>query len=249
VRLGALAEKVAIEADLVAPMPRTLDFVQAATVPLAGSTALQGVRDALEVREGDRLLITGGSGMVGMFAIQLARRAGAHVVTTASATGEPLLRRLGADEIEDLVELASDGVDRSRPVVDDLVGADLPALIDLVSPGGRLVSVAGTPTPGSVRHDYPMAAWRAAALESALWIATRSMRRRAGSRGVSYRFLSMRPDGRDLRELGALIDAGALEVRIDSTYAFDQAAEAFARVETRRAKGKVVIEVGAPAGS
>jgi NADPH:quinone reductase-like Zn-dependent oxidoreductase len=93
-----------------------------------------------------------------------------------------------------------------------------------------------------------MAAWRAAALESALWIATRSVWRRAGSRGVSYRFLSMRPDGRDLREPGELIDAGALEARIDSTYGFDRAAEAFARVETRRAKGKVVVEVGAPAG-
>lgn len=241
-RLGALAEKVAIAANLVAPMPRSLDFTTAAAVPLAGTTALQAVRDALAVRAKDRLLVTGGSGMVGMFAIQLARRIGAHVVTTASAASEPLLRRLGADEVID---------DRSHPIdarlerfdkVFDLVGGTrFAALFDLVSSGGRLVSVASTPTPGSVRHDYAMAAWRVAALETALWVATWQARRRARDGGFTYRFLSMRPSGDDLRELGTLVDAGALEVKIDSTYGFDRAAEAFARVETRHARGKVVI--------
>jgi alcohol dehydrogenase len=88
-----------------------------------------------------------------------------------------------------------------------------------------------------------MPVWRVAVLETALWAATRRVRRRAVARGISYQRLSMRPDGHELRKLGTLIDAGALEVIIDSTFGFDQAAEAFARVETRHAKGKVIVEV------
>jgi NADPH:quinone reductase-like Zn-dependent oxidoreductase len=178
-RLGALAERVAIEAHLVAPMPHTLDFTAAAAVPLSGTTALQAVRDVLDVKANDRLLITGGSGMVGMFAIQLARRVDAHITATASTTSDPLLRRLGADEVIDYRSHPVDTIPGKFDKVLDLVGgADFPALFDLVSPGGRLVSVASTPTPGSVRADYTMAAWRAVAVESALWMATLGTRRR-----------------------------------------------------------------------
>ncbi|MFI7079653.1 NADP-dependent oxidoreductase [Micromonospora sp. NPDC049903] len=244
-RLGALAEKVAIEADLVAPMPRTLDFAAAAAVPLAGTTALQAVRDALAIQADDRLLITGGSSVVGMFAITLAARVGAHVVTTASAASEPLLRSLGATEVIDYRSRRIEAVPGQFTKILDLVGGpQLTALLGVVSPGGRLVTVTATPTPGSIRHDYPMPVWRAVALDAALWLATLGPRGRARAGGFTYRFLSMRPNGQDLRELGALIDSGVLQVRIDSAYRFDQAVEAFARVETRRAKGKVVVLTG-----
>ncbi|WP_434445964.1 NADP-dependent oxidoreductase [Lentzea sp. E54] len=237
-RLGALAERISIEERLLARMPRGLDFVTAAAVPLAGTTALQAIRDALDVRAGDRLLITGGSGMVGMFAIQLAARVGARVTTTASAPSEAFLRDLGADEVIDYHTQAIDTGSRSFDKVLDLVGEPLR---DVVARGGRLVTVAATPTPGSIRHDYPMAAWRAAALDAALRLATFTPRRRARKGGYTYRFLSMRPNGDDLRELGSLIDDGAVRVKVDSTYDFTRAAEALARVESRRAKGKVVL--------
>lgn len=237
-RLGALAEQVAVEEGLVVRMPRGLGFVTTAAVPLAGTTALQAVRDALEVQAGDRLLVTGGSGAVGMFAIQLAARANAHVVTTASAASASLLRDLGADEVIDYRTQALDAGSGFFGKVLDLVGEPLP---DVVARGGRLVTVSATPTPGSIRHDYPMSPWRAALLDTALRFATLGPRRRARRGGYAYRFLSMRPSGDDLRELGSLIDDGALRVKVDSTYDFTRAAEAFARVESRRAKGKVVL--------
>ncbi|MFD5826139.1 NADP-dependent oxidoreductase, partial [Lentzea sp. NPDC060358] len=244
-RLGTLAGQVVVEEDLVAPLPRSLDFVSAAAVPLAGTTALQAVRDALEVRAEDRVLVTGGSGSVGMVAIQLAAHAGATVTTTASATSEALLRDLGAATVIDY-HVDAVGGERFDKVL-DLVG-DVAALADVVAPGGRLVTVSATPTPGSIRHDYPMAPWRAAVLETALRLATLGPRRRARRGGYSYRFLSMRPDGGDLRELAALVDTGVLRVKIDSTYPFDRAADAFARVESRRAKGKVVVPLRAVGG-
>ncbi|WP_432049785.1 NADP-dependent oxidoreductase [Verrucosispora sp. NA02020] len=218
-RLGALAEKVAIEADLVAPMPRTLDFTAAAAVPLAGTTALQAIRDALAVQADDRLLITGGSTMVGMFATTLAARTGAHVVTTASAASEPLLRNLGAAEVIDYRSRRVDAAHARFSRIFDLVGGpQVTALLELVSPGGRFVTITSTPTPGSIRYDYPMPAWRAAALEPALWLATLGPRRRARAGDLTYRFLSMRPSGQDLRDLDRLVDSGTLPVKIDSTY-------------------------------
>ncbi|GAB3434424.1 NADP-dependent oxidoreductase [Actinophytocola sediminis] len=241
-RLGALAERVAIEAELVAPLPRSLDFVAAAAVPLAGTTALQAIRDALAVRQEDRLLVTGGSSTVGMFAIQLAARTGASVATTASAGSTPLLRELGADEVIDYHTQAVDtGRDRFDKVLDLVGGTSAAALSNVVARGGRLVTVSATPTPGSIRHDYPMSLWRAGVLETVLRLATLGPRRRARRGGYAYRFLSMRPSGDDLRVLSSLIDGGALRVKIDSTYDFDQAADAFARVASRRAKGKVVV--------
>lgn len=243
-RLGALAERVAIEAHLVAPLPRSLDFAAAAALPLAGTTALQGVRDALSIQPGDRLLITGGSSVVGMFAIQLAARVGARIATTASAASEPLLRRLGADEVIDYrAQPVDERLGRFDKIFDLVGGAQLDTLLKLVAAGGRLVTISATPTPGSVRRDYAMGLPRAALLETALWVATFGKRRRARRGGFTYRFLSMRPSGDDLRALGALVDAGGIEVMIDSTHAFERAVEAFARVATRRAKGKVVVVV------
>ncbi|MDX8142093.1 NADP-dependent oxidoreductase [Lentzea sp. BCCO 10_0061] len=241
-RLGALAEQVAIEAELVVPMPRSLDFVTAAAVPLAGTTALQAIRDALDVRQEDRLLVTGGSSTVGMFAIQLAARTGASVTTTASAGSTSLLRELGADDVINYHTQAVDsGRDRFDKVLDLVGGTSAAALSNVVARRGRLVTVSATPTPGSIRHDYTMAPWRAALLEAGLWLATLGLRRRARRGGYTYQFLSMRPSADDLRELASLIDHGALRVKVDSIYDFDQVADAFARVESRRAKGKVVV--------
>ena len=96
-RLGAFAELVCVQQEFVAAMPASLGFAEAAGLPLAGLTALQALRDELAVGRGTRLFISGGAGGVGTLAIQLAKYFGAEVTTTASARGEALVRRLGAD--------------------------------------------------------------------------------------------------------------------------------------------------------
>lgn len=245
-RLGALAERVAIRADLVAPMPRSTDFTTAAAIPLAGSTALQSIRGALAVGPGDSILITAGSSMVGMLAIQLAAHHGARVAVTASAVNASDLTSLGAEEVFDYHRHPDAEIPGTYTKILDLVpGADLRALLDRLRPGGRLVSVAATPTPGSIRHDYEMSAGRAVVLEAALAVITARVRRYALKNGVHYQRLSMRPDGTDLRTLAELVDDGALSIPIDSRFPFPDAAAAFARVESRRAKGKVVVEIDA----
>lgn len=129
-------------------MPATADFDAAAAIPLAGLTALQALRDELQLRPGSHVFIPGGAGGVGTFAIQLAKWLGAHVTTTASPRGCELVEQLGADTVIDYT--AERIADHARDVdgVLDLVGGDtLDQSFALVKPGGKVVSVVATPEP------------------------------------------------------------------------------------------------------
>ncbi len=220
--LGAFAEKVAVAQELVATAPRTLPLVEAAAVPLAGLTALQALGPSrLAVGTGDRILITGGAGGVGLFAIQLAKQAGAHVTTTASAQGEALVRRFGADEVIDFrTRSVSSGLERFGKVFDLIGGTVLDDLVDSVEPGGSILSIAGPPTPGSL--DDQIWGVRRLAVNATLRIRSRDVRRRARAAGVAYQYFFMHPDGAGLAQLAALIDAGELKVVIDSRFPLEQ---------------------------
>jgi len=107
-----------------AHMPRDLDFAAAAAVPLAALTALQALRDELGVKPGQKVFISGGAGGVGTFAIQIAKRLGAHVTTTASQRGEALVRSLGCDEV---IDYTSQDISKTEARFDagfDLIGGN-----------------------------------------------------------------------------------------------------------------------------
>ncbi|MES2565198.1 MAG: NADP-dependent oxidoreductase, partial [Pseudomonadota bacterium] len=95
------AEKVAMNAAIVAKKPKSLSHVEAASVALIGLTALVSIEDTLKLKSGEKILIQGGAGGVASFAVQIAKHIGAHVITTASAVNHDYLRKLGADEIID----------------------------------------------------------------------------------------------------------------------------------------------------
>lgn len=238
--MGALAEFAALPADVVAKMPDGLDFTTAAGVPLAGLTALQALRDELRLGPGSRVFITGGAGGVGTFAIQLAKWLGAEVTTTASQRGRELVERLGADVVVDYTtQRVADHV-RDMDGAFDLVGGEsLDAAFAAVKSGGMVVSVAGMPEPQTARKDLGRG-WGLAAL---FWFASFGLRARARRHGVTYRYLFMHPSGAELAELAALIKAGTLEPVIDRVFPFEQVADAFAYLESGRAKGKVVVQI------
>ena len=177
-KLGAFAEYTAVDENFVARMPASLDFAQAAALPLAGLAALQALRDELAVKQGDRVFISGGAGGVGTFAIQLAKWMGAEVTTTASPRGEELVKSLGADRV----------IDYTKQKVTDFPGG-YDGVLDLL--GGEVLAESGT----------------------------------------------------DLELMAKLVEDGRLKVVIDRTYEFDKIADAFAYLETGRAKGKVVVKV------
>jgi NADPH:quinone reductase-like Zn-dependent oxidoreductase len=237
-RLGAFAEQACVDEDDAAHMPRNLDFTAAAAVPLAGLTALQALRDELGVKPGQKVLISGGAGGVGTFAIQIAKWLGAHVTTTASTRGEALVRSLGCDEVIDYtLQDISSAQGRFDAGFDLIGGKTLDQMFEVMKPGTKIVSVAALPEPQTAIRD--LGGRRALAV--AFWIISYGIRSRARRAGVSYRYLFMHASGSELAELAGLIEQGKLKATVDRTYPFAKIAEALDYVESGRAKGKVVV--------
>lgn len=240
--MGGLGEYVVMPANIIAKAPTSIPLVDAAGLPLAGLTAEQCL-DYLDVKAGDRVLICGGAGGVGQFAIQLAKLRGAHVSTTASDAGKPYVLKAGADEVINyhttkLVDLP-DKFDK----VFDVAGGD-EALINDVVPavkkGGKIVSVAGPPTAGAL-DDY-LSWYLGPVINFVIWIKSRPLINAAAAHGVEYKYIFMTPDGDQLQHLSNLVDQGKLVVNIDSRFKAADYKQAFERLESGRSKGKIVVE-------
>lgn len=238
--MGAFAEYAVLPEDLLARMPSSVDFVTAAAVPLAGLTALQALRDELNLRNGSRVFIPAGAGGVGTFAIQLAKWLGAEVTTTASPRGKALVERLGADVVIDYTsQRFEDHVHDMDGVFDLLGGETLKTSFRVVKRGGKVVSIAGMPEPETARKDLG----RGPLLTMLFWFASRGLRAEARKHGVSYRYLFMHPSGTELAELAQLIEQKKLEPIIDRVFLFAEIGEAIAYLEAGHAKGKVVVRM------
>ncbi len=238
--LGAFADYTVVPETLLARMPASLDFETAAGIPLAGLTALQALRDELQLKAGSRVFIPGGAGGVGTFAIQLAKWLGAEVTTTASPRGRALVERLGADVVIDYTTQRFEDHVRDMDGVFDLLGGEtLRKSFSVVKRGGKVVSIAGMPEPETARKDLG----RGAVLTALFWIASYGLRAQARKHGVTYRYLFMHPSGTELAELGRLVEGGKLEPVIDRVFPFAEIGQAFAYLESGHAKGKVVVRM------
>jgi NADPH:quinone reductase-like Zn-dependent oxidoreductase len=214
-RDGSYAEYVVVRASEVAPRPQTLTHNEAAAVPLAGLTAWQGLFEHGQLKKGERVLIHAGAGGVGSFAIQFAKWAGAHVIATASAGNEALVRDLGADEFVDYRSQKFEEVLGKVDVVLDTIGGDTQTRsIQLLESGGRLISVVSTP------DEAALAA--------------------VGATGGTF---MVQPSREGLGLIAELIDNGTVSVLIDSVFPLSEARAAHTKSQTGRAKGKIVLEV------
>lgn len=142
---GTYAEYVAVKEDQLVLKPANLSFEEAAAIPLAGTTAYQVIVDQLKVRAGDKVLVQGGAGGVGLFAVQIAKSRGAYVATTASAESRELLRSLGVDDVIDYHQQQITAVLHDFDAVFDTINAIEDGLA-ILKPDGLLVSIAGRPT-------------------------------------------------------------------------------------------------------
>lgn len=237
-RGGAFAEQACADEEHAALMPSNLDFAVAAAVPLAALTALQALRNELDVKAGQKILISGGAGGVGTFAIQLAKWMGAHVTTTASKRGESLVRSLGAD---DVIDYSAQDISKVATRFDaglDLVGRKtLDQMFEVMKPGTKIVSVAALPEPQTAIKDLE----GRTGLAVLFWLISFGIRSKARRAQVGYRYLFMHPSGSDLKQLAQLIEQGRLRVIVDKKFALTEIADALAYVESGRAKGKVVV--------
>jgi NADPH:quinone reductase len=220
---GAWAERVAVKTEHLAELPEGVSFEQASTLPVAGLTALRSLEVGGFVL-GKRVLVTGASGGVGRFAIQLARLGGAHV--TAVARRRDGLGELGADEV--LSELEAEGEDFAI-VLDAIGGPVLGAALQRVAPMGVVISFAATvPEPVSYPARELFARAPGATLR-ALYIFSELEHTRTASA--------------DLTRLAELVAAGRLDPQIDRVSSWREAAEAIAALLDRRVAGKAVLIV------
>ena len=239
-RMGTFAELIAIHQDDVATKPATLTMAEAASIPLVGLTAWQALVERADLRPGQKVLIHAGAGGVGTIAIQLAKPLGASVATTASATKADLVKNIGADVVIDYRKQAFETILHDYDVVLDTIGGEtLDKSLQVLKPGGTVISVAGPPDPAFAKEFgvNPVIRLAIAALSYRI-------RRRARRHQVTYSYLFMKASGDQLRELTALIDAGIIRPVVDSVFDFDQTREALAHLEQGRNKaGKVVIRM------
>lgn len=238
-RIGTFAELIAIHEDDVAMKPRTLTMEDAASIPLVALTAWQALVDIAKVKPGQKVFIQAGSGGVGTIAIRLAKHLGATVATTTSAKNAALVKSLGADVVIDYTSQDFEKVLSGYDVVlNSQDGKTLSKSLNVLKPGGHLVSISGPPDPA-----FAAALGLNPILKLVIHLLSHRVRRKAKRLGVHYSFLFMRADGGQLEEIAGLIDSGVLRPVVDRIFPFNQTPEALTYVETGRAKGKVVIKV------
>ncbi|WP_170006598.1 NADP-dependent oxidoreductase [Bacillus fonticola] len=213
-RNGTYAEYVAVPSHLIAPKPKNLSYEEAASIPLVGLTTWECLVDNANIKPGQRILILGGSGGVGTFAIQFAKAKGLEVVTTCSSKNVEFVQQLGADEVIDYTKDDMTAIAPVDVVYDTVGGETLTQAHNLVKRGGFLVSIAGQP-------DQEV----------------------AKQKGFKATYVFLNPDGEKLAKIGIMLEDEAIKPIVAHTFGLDQIREAHEQSETGRTRGKIVITV------
>jgi NADPH:quinone reductase-like Zn-dependent oxidoreductase len=212
---GGYAEYAVVTEKEAAPMPKAASFVEAAAVPVVALTAWQALFDTAKLSAGQSVLVHGGSGGVGSFAIQFAKLRGAKVFATASTHNQDFLKQLGADVAIDYTAQKFEDVAKDVDVVLESVGKDtLARSYGVVKKGGILVSLIGPPDKTELDKH--------------------------GIRGAA---LGVEPNSSELAEIANLIDQKKIKVTVSQTYPLADAAKAEEQADTGHTRGKIVLKV------
>ena len=212
---GGWADYVTVKEWEVAAKPKSLNFTEAASVPMGALTAWQALVDVAKLHAGQTILIHGGSGGVGSFAVQIAKARGARVIATASTANQDLLRQLGADVAVDYAKTRFDDVAKDVDAVLDPVGKEtLARSYDVVKKGGIVMSLVARPDPVELKK-----------------------------RGIHGAGISAHPDAADLAEIGQLIDAGKIKPIVTQILPLSEAITAQQQAATHHTRGKVVLQI------
>jgi NADPH:quinone reductase-like Zn-dependent oxidoreductase len=216
-RAGAYAQYCLVSAQTLAPKPTSLSFDEAATVPVGATTAWQALFDQGQLQAGQRVLILGGSGGVGIFAVQFAHRKGAQVLTTTSTSNVAFVRSLGADVVIDYTQTrVEDEVHQVDLVLDTVGGEGTASALATLKPGGTLLTIAGQPD-----------------------------ERQAQALGVRTAFFpaQMGDTPQLLTTVSRLIDEGQLRTSIAATFPLSEAAKAQELSQRRHGRGRIILHM------
>jgi NADPH:quinone reductase-like Zn-dependent oxidoreductase len=218
---GSFAEYLTVDQSFVARKPATLSFDQAASVPLVGLTSYQALVEHAKLQKGERVLILGGSSATGIYAIQIAKAVGAHVTTTASARNAAFVKSLGADQV---IEYTTTRWIEALP----------PHSIDVLYDCGIEPNAWNSDAQTVLRKGTGR-------FVTLLSIADPKAASKHGAKLVGS--ILVYPSASHLTELTRLIEDGKIVTPIDSVHRFENVLDAVARISSRRATGKVVIQV------
>lgn len=212
---GGWAEYVTVKQWEVAAKPKTLNFAEAAAVPMGALTAWQALVDTAQLHPGQTILVHGGSGGVGSFAVQIAKARGARVIATASTANQDLLKQLGADVAIDYTKTRFEDVAKDVDAVLDPVGKEtLARSYGVVKKGGIVMSLVARPDPVELEK-----------------------------RGIRGAAISVHPDAEDLAEIARLIDSGKIKPVVTEVLPLSEAIAAQRQAETHHTRGKLVLRV------
>jgi 2-desacetyl-2-hydroxyethyl bacteriochlorophyllide A dehydrogenase len=212
---GGWAEYAVLAENEAALKPKNATFTEAAAVPMGALTSWQSLVDAAELSEGQTVLIHGGSGGVGSFAVQIAKARGAKVIATASTANQDLLKQLGADVAIDYTKTKFEDVAKDVDVVFDAVGRDtLARTYPIVKKGGIITTIVARPDPAQLQK-YEI-------------------------RGTS---IASHPDGNELGEITKLIEAGKIKPIVSQVMPLSDAVKASGQAETHHTRGKIVLKI------
>jgi len=212
---GGWAEYVTVTEGEVAAKPASLSFAEAAAVPMGALTAWQALVDVAQLRAGQTILIHGGSGGVGSFAVQIANARGVRVIATASTANQDLLKQLGADVAIDYTKTRFEEIAKDVDAVLDPVGKEtLARSYRVVKKGGIVMSLVARPDPVEVEK-----------------------------RGIRGAAISVHPDAEDLAEIAHLIDTGKIKPIVTQVLPLSDAIAAQRQAATHHTRGKLVLRI------
>jgi alcohol dehydrogenase len=213
---GSFAEFAVAPESTIAKMPKNLSFVEAATIPLAAASAYHALTELIKLQEGQKILIHGGAGGIGSFAIQLAKHLGAYVATTTAVSGVNFARHQGADEVIDYEFQSFEKTLKDYDAVLDTVGGEVyKKSFEVLKNGGIVVSMLCEPDKDLMKKYDVRAALEITKVDQGM-----------------------------LNRISQLIELGALRVNISKTYPLKNTKDAYAAKDSEHILGKIAIEVG-----
>ena len=238
-RIGTFAEYIAVNENDVALKPKNISMEQAASIPLVALTAWQAFIEKGKLKRGQKVFIQAGSGGVGTIAIQLAKYLGATVATTTSLNNFDLVKSLGADVIIDYKTQDFEAILKEYDwVLNSQDEKTLEKSLRILKKGGKVISISGPPDVAFAEEIN--LSWL---MKIAISFLSRKVRKQAKQLGVDYSFLFMQANGKQLSEIGKLIESGAIHSIVDKVFSFEEMNEAMSYVASGRAKGKVIVKV------
>jgi NADPH:quinone reductase-like Zn-dependent oxidoreductase len=212
---GSFAEQVASNAKSLALKPNNIDFLESASLPLVGSSAIQAIEDNIKLSTGQKILIHGAAGGIGSITVQIAKSIGAYVAVTVSGKDKEFAKQLGADEVIDHNNQKFEEILKDYDAVYDTIGGEITdRSFKVLKNGGILASMKGQPNPE---------------------LATKF--------GVTGIAINTQTNSERLKRLTQLVESGIVKPRVDKIFSLDQIKDAFVYKQSAHPQGKVVIKI------